>query len=129
MLIGIEEAKVLTAGCLSEGFLGLWCHIVADPAGGFHRLVVGVLGLWDLHLRQGWWWLVGVGLVVGLFKQRLLPLFLLVKDIDGVLELRKSFSFSIDMLPSSFGTLRCCLSFGDSFLFLSEPFDFLLNSN
>jgi hypothetical protein len=61
MLIGIEEDKVLTAGCLSEGFLGLWCHIVADPTGGFHRLVVGVLGLWDLHLRQGWWWLGWVG--------------------------------------------------------------------
>jgi hypothetical protein len=43
---------------------------------------------------------VGVGLVVRLFERRLLPLFLLVKDLDGVLELHKSCSFSVDVLPA-----------------------------
>jgi hypothetical protein len=32
------------------GFLGMWCHIVAEAVGGFHRLMVRVLRLWDLHL-------------------------------------------------------------------------------
>jgi hypothetical protein len=66
--------------------------------------------------------------VVWLFEQRLLPLLLLTKDVDGVLEFRKPCSISVDVLPSSFDTLSCCLPSGDSFLFLMEPFDLLLNS-
>jgi hypothetical protein len=38
-----------------------------------------------------------------------------MKDLDGALELHHSYSFSIDMLPSGFGTLSCCLPSRDSF--------------
>jgi hypothetical protein len=44
-------------------------------------------------------------LVVRLLKQRLLPLFLLMEDLDCVLELREPCSFSVKVLPSGFGTL------------------------
>jgi hypothetical protein len=38
------EARVLVAGGLPIGFLGLWCHIVAEAVGGCHKLVVGGIG-------------------------------------------------------------------------------------
>jgi hypothetical protein len=66
--------------------------------------------------------------MVRLFEQRLLPLFLLAKDLDGVLELRESCSFFVNMLPPGFDMLGCCLPSLDSFLFLVEPFDLLLDS-
>jgi hypothetical protein len=65
---------------------------------------------------------VRVGLVVQLFERRPLPLLLLAKDVNGVLELHKSCSFFVYVLPSSFGMLSRCLSSGDSFLFLMKPF-------
>jgi hypothetical protein len=75
--------------------------------------------------RWGLW--VGVVLVVRLLERRLLPLFMLAKDLDGVLELHECCSFSIDVLSSGFGTLSCDLPSCDSFLFLTEPLDLLLN--
>jgi hypothetical protein len=51
VLLGIAVASVLVAGCLLVGLLDLWCHIVAEVVGGFHRLVVKLLRVWDLHLR------------------------------------------------------------------------------
>jgi hypothetical protein len=57
-----------------------------------------------------------------------MPLFLLPKDLDGVLEICKSSSFSVNMLPSGFGALSYCLPSCDSFLFLMEPLNLLLNS-
>jgi hypothetical protein len=45
---------VLVASCLSVCFLDLWCHILAEAVGGFHRLMVGVLEVRDLHLRWRW---------------------------------------------------------------------------
>jgi hypothetical protein len=57
----------------------------------------------------GFAFVVAVGLVVWLFEQRLLPLLLLAKDVDGVVELHISCSFSDYMLPSSFSTLSCYL--------------------
>jgi hypothetical protein len=66
--------------------------------------------------------------MVRLFKRMLLPLFLLAKDVNGVLELRKSCTFSIDALPSGLGALSHYLPFGINFLFLVEPFEILLNS-
>jgi hypothetical protein len=128
VLLGTVEARGLVAGCLPVGFLNLWCHIVAEAVGGFHRLVMGVLRVWDWHMRRRWWLCVGVVLVVQLLEQRLLPLFLLVKDFDGVLELRESCSFSVDVLPSGFSTLSCYLPSCDGLLFLMEPLNLLLNS-
>jgi hypothetical protein len=81
-----------------------------------------------LDVWQMWRWLVGVVLVMQRLKQRLLPLFLLAMDLDGILELCESCSFSIDMLPSTLGTLCCCLPPCDGFLFLTEPLDLLLDS-
>jgi hypothetical protein len=58
--------------------------------------------------------------VVWLFEWRLLPLFLLAKDLDGVLELCEPCSLSIYMLPSIFSTLSCGLPASDGFLFLTR---------
>jgi hypothetical protein len=123
--LGIAEARVLAAGGLLMGLLDLWYHIEVEIVGGFLRLVVrGTEGM-RFEYVAGW---IGVVLVVQLLEQRLLPLFLLVKDLDGVLELRESCSFTINMLSSGFGTLSYCLSSFDSFLFLMKPLDLLLNS-
>jgi hypothetical protein len=62
-------------------------------------------------------------------KWRPLPLLLLVKDLNGVLELYESFSFSIDVLPFGFGMLSCCLPPCDDFLFLTETLNLLLDSS
>jgi hypothetical protein len=87
-----------------------------------------VLRVWYLVM----WWrlgrLVGVVLAVQLLKRRLLPLLLLAKDLDGVLELRKSCSFSVNMLSSGFCMLNYWLPPLDGFLFLTEPLDLLLDS-
>jgi hypothetical protein len=67
-----------------------------------------VLGVWYLDMWRRRGRLVGVVLVVQLFERRVLPLFLLAKDLDGVLDLCKSCYFSINVLLSSFGMLSCC---------------------
>jgi hypothetical protein len=74
-----------------------------------------------------WGWVVGVVLLMQLFEQRLLPLLLLVKDLDGVLELFESCPFSVNVLPSGFITLSYCLPSCDGFLFLTGPLNLLLN--
>jgi hypothetical protein len=56
-------------------------------------------------------------------------LLLLAKDLDDVLELPESCSFSVNVLPSGFGALSCYLHSCDSFLFLTEPFNLLLDSS
>jgi hypothetical protein len=61
-------------------------------------------------------------------KRRLLPLLLLVKDLNGVLELRESCFFSVNLLSFDFDTLSCCLPPCDAFLFLTEPLHLLLDS-
>jgi hypothetical protein len=66
---------------------------------------------------------VGVVLVMQLLERRLLPLFLLAKYLNGVLKLHESCSFSIDVLPSGFGALSCCLSYCGGFLLFMEPLD------
>jgi hypothetical protein len=53
----------LVAGGLPIGFLGLWCCIVAGAGGGFYRLMVGYLDMWQ---RRGRW--IGVVLVVQLLE-------------------------------------------------------------
>jgi hypothetical protein len=59
--------------------------------------------LWNLEMQRRWG-VVGV-LVMQLLDRRLLPLFLLVKDLDVVLELCESCPFSINVLSSGFDTL------------------------
>jgi hypothetical protein len=68
--------------------------------------------------------MVRVVLVMRLHERRLLPL---VKDLDGVLQLHESCPFSVKALPFGFGTVSCCLSSCDNFLFLMEPLNLLLN--
>jgi Na+/proline symporter len=87
VLLSVAETKLLGACCLPMGFLSLWWR-ATEAVGKFHRLVAGVVRMWNLHLQQRWRWLwVGVGLVMWLDEEKLLPLFLLTKDINGVLEL------------------------------------------
>jgi hypothetical protein len=62
-------------------------------------------------------------------KLGFLPLFLLAKDLDGVLELREPCSFCVNVLPSDFSTLSFYLPSCDNLLFLMEPLDLLLNSS
>jgi hypothetical protein len=65
--------------------------------------------------------------VVRLLERRILPLLLLAKDFNVVLELCKSCSLSVNVLPSGLGTLSCCLPPCEGFLFLAEPLDLLLD--
>jgi hypothetical protein len=95
--------------CIGQGASCRWCvnelfgSAVADCGGGGWCIsYVGGRGYWgvwylDMWRRRGR--LVGVVvLVVRLFEWRLLPLFRLEKDLDGVLELHKSCSFSVNVL-------------------------------
>jgi hypothetical protein len=107
VLLGIVEARALVASCLPLGFLSLWCHAAVEAVGRSRRLVLGRgVRLRNLYLHQmrRWLW-VGVGLMVRLFERRLLPLYLLAKDVNNILELCKSCSFSVNVLSSSFDTV------------------------
>jgi hypothetical protein len=68
-----------------------------------------------------------VGLIMDMVEQGFLSLFLLAKDIDSILQLRKSRPLSIDMLYASFGALSDGLPSHDGFLLLSKPLYFWLN--
>jgi hypothetical protein len=61
--------------------------------------------------------------------RKLLPLLLLEKDLDGVLELCEPCPFFVDMLPCGFGTLSCYLSPCNDFMFLMEPLNLMLDSS
>jgi hypothetical protein len=89
----------------------------------------GVLQMWNWDVQWRRWGWIGVVLVMLLFEHGPLPLFLLTKGLDGILEFRKSCSFSVYVLPLGFCTLNCCLPPHDGFLFLIEPFNLLLDSN
>jgi hypothetical protein len=41
--LGTAAARVQATGDLSVGFLGLWCRVVTELIGGFHKLVVGAI--------------------------------------------------------------------------------------
>jgi hypothetical protein len=79
-------------------------------------------------MQRRWWLWVGVVLLLRLLEWRLLPMFVLTKDVNGVLELHESCPFSVYALPSGFGTLSYSLPSCDNFLFLTETLDLLLNS-
>jgi hypothetical protein len=118
---GIVAARVLGIGNLPMIFLDQWWHIAAVGEDEFH--VVMVVGIEVVEFGNVAEVGVAVGLVVWLLEWRLLPLLLQAKDLNVVLELRESCSFFVDVLPSSFSTIRCCWSPCDGFLFLSEPLD------
>jgi hypothetical protein len=80
-----------------------------EVVSGLHKLVVGVLWMWDWDTRWRRWRWIGVVLVMLLFKRGFLSLLLLAKDLDDILELHHSCSFSIYVLPSVFGLPNCCL--------------------
>jgi hypothetical protein len=56
----------------------------------------------------------------------LLSLLLLVKDVDGTLQLCEPWSLSVDLLSASFSTLSDCLPSHYGFLLLPVPFYLLL---
>jgi hypothetical protein len=68
----------------------------------------------NLVMWQDWWRWIGIELMVQQFKQRLLPLLLLAKHLNSVLELCKSCLLSVYMLPSGFGALGYGLPASDS---------------
>jgi hypothetical protein len=72
----------------------------------------------------GW---VGIGLMPPLAQRWLLPLLLLVKDVDGILQLCEPRPLSVDLLSISFDALSNYLPSHDGFLFLLEPLYFLLD--
>jgi hypothetical protein len=41
--LGTAAARVQATGDLLVGFLGLWCRVVTELIGGFHKLVVGAI--------------------------------------------------------------------------------------
>jgi hypothetical protein len=57
-----------------------------------------------------------------------MPLLLLTEDTDGVLHLYEPCSLPVDVLPVSFDALNCDLPSQYGLLFLSKPFNFLLDS-
>jgi hypothetical protein len=67
---------------------------------------------------------VGIGLMLCLTQRWILPLLLLAKDVDGVLQFYEPGTFPVNVLPSSFDVLGGCLFSHDGLLFLSEPFYF-----
>jgi hypothetical protein len=58
---------------------------------------------------------------------RLLPLLLLAKNVDGILQLYEPRPLSVDVLLVSFGALSNGLPSHNGFLYLPEPLYFLLN--
>jgi hypothetical protein len=88
--LGIAEVRVLfwVSGAI------LWQRLLVN----FIHWWWWVLGMSYLDMWQRWRGWVGVILVVQLLERRLLPLLLLANDLDGVLELYESCSFSVNML-------------------------------
>jgi hypothetical protein len=78
-------------------------------------------------MRRRWWRWIGVELMVRLFERRLLPLLLLAKDLNSILELCKPFLLFVYMVSSSFGMLGYGLPMSVSFLFLAKALNLLVN--
>jgi hypothetical protein len=83
--------------------------------------------VWNLVVWWRWWRWIGFQLMVRLIEWRLLPLILLGKDLDGVLELCEAHSLSVYVLHSSLIVLSCGLPASDGFLFLVKALNLLLN--
>jgi hypothetical protein len=87
VLLCIAGVRALVTSCLLVSFLSLWCHIIAEAASRILRLVVRLWMALDWHLwRKGRWLWVAIGLSVCLIEQILLHLFLLMKNINCLLE-------------------------------------------
>jgi hypothetical protein len=112
------EVIALVASCLPTGFLYLSHHILAEAVVELH----GSVAL--LSVAEG----EDEGLLACvLLKQRVLPLFLLVKGVDYLLQLGQSCYFSLDLLSSCFGALGCGSPSCDDFLLLVKPLNCLLH--
>jgi hypothetical protein len=85
MLLCIAGARALAAGYLLVGFFSLWFHILVNDTGKFCRLVVQGTGATEVAFATEVE--VGIGLAVCLIERRLLPLFLLAKNINCLSEL------------------------------------------
>jgi hypothetical protein len=86
---------------------------------------------WGLVVRNVvvWWWRrwVGIKRMLHLIKRRFLSLFLLMKDVDGVLQFYEPCPILVDVLPSGLSTLSRYLSSHDGFLVLMDPLNFFLH--
>jgi hypothetical protein len=84
---------------------------------------------WWLRNVVVWWWRrwVGIKRMLHLIEGRFLSLFLLIKDVDGVLQFCEPCPLSVDVLPSGLSTLSSFLPSHDGFLLLTEPLNFLLH--
>jgi hypothetical protein len=103
--LGIVEARAQAANGLPMDSLGMWCRVAMEVAGGFHRVV-------EVHTREATFEcmveVVGC-LVMGVLEWRFLPLFLVTKDLNSVMEFYKSCSFLVYVFPLGFGALNYCL--------------------
>jgi hypothetical protein len=86
-----------------------------------------VLRMWNLVIQRRWKRWIGIVLVVRLLRRRFLPLVLLAKDLNDVLELRKPGSLSIYVLPFGFDALSYGSLAGDGFLHLTEELNLVLD--
>jgi hypothetical protein len=109
------------------GFWDLWCQFIVEVVvGGKDASVVAVVVVvFDYAVVVG----VGVGLMMDMVERGSLPLLLLEKDIDSILQLRESRPLSVTMLPVGLGALHCGLPSHDGLLFLLKLLNFLLNSS
>jgi hypothetical protein len=80
--------------------------------------------MWDVIELQRW---VGVRLVLPLAQRWLLPLLLLAKDVNGILQLYEPCPLSVIVLFLSFGVLSDSLPSHDGLLLLLEPLYLLLH--
>jgi hypothetical protein len=71
------------------------------------------------------WWSVGVEVLLSLIRQQFLS-FLLMEDVNGVLQFCQPHVLTIDVLSLS-DVLDSCLSSHDGLLFLSKPLYLLLD--
>jgi hypothetical protein len=76
--------------------------------------------------RWQWWW-VGIEVLLPLIWWWVLPLLMLVEDVNGVLQFCHPRVLPIDVLPPSLSALDGCLSSHDGFLVLSKPLYLLLD--
>jgi hypothetical protein len=109
------------------GFLCLWCRDTMEVVGRPRKLVMeDVVGVESGYMAEveGVDWRCTDNAAAGL---RLLPLVLLAKDLDVVLQLCKPSSLYVYVLPSGLGVLSYGLSTDDGFLFLVEVLDLVLN--
>jgi hypothetical protein len=94
--------------------------------------VIGDVVIWwrwrgNVVVWQRWRGNVGVEVLLPLIRRWVLPLLLLVKDVNGILQFCQLRVLPIDVLSLSLNTLSSFLSSHDGLLLLSKPLYFLLD--